>query len=74
MGLVGETLDDLFDKIEHFISFFIIYSVIVFVLGVWFGTSFKAKEIVWYPVYILIIALFLKVVIDVQAGKKKAKK
>ena len=69
MGIIGESLDDVFGRVGGFISFVIVYSIIVFVLGEWYGLSMKGTELVWYPIYVLAIALFFKVLMS--AGKKR---
>lgn len=73
MGVIGDSLDDIFARVGGFISFVIIYTILVFVLGEWYALSVRG-DLLWYPIYALGIALFFKILIDVGRGGKKAEK
>lgn len=72
MGVIGDALNDIFNGIEHFVAFFILYSLIVFVLGNWYTLFVGGTNYFWYPMYVLFIALLIYVLSSL--GKKPAKK
>ncbi|MEM3411749.1 MAG: hypothetical protein QW735_02230 [archaeon] len=75
MTSIGAAIDKFFDKIADFVTFFICYTIVVFILGefygIWFGMA--NSEFVWYPIYLLFIVLLYKVLKDYskQSGKSK---
>ena len=71
MGIIGDALDDMFDKIEDFVSFFIIYSMIVFILGQYFGVLYRNTSIFDYPLWLLFIAVLLYALKELSRKPKK---
>jgi hypothetical protein len=74
MGAVGNVLNDILEKIEDITIFFIAYTLIVFVAGQFFGRTYAGTEIFWYPLYLLLFVLIIKVLVDIGRGRKKEKK
>jgi hypothetical protein len=71
MGIIGEAIDDIFNKIQDFVSFFIIYSLILIVAGTYYGVYFQEKMAFDYPLWILFIAIALYVLKELLKPKKK---
>jgi len=62
MGAIGQALDDIVKRISALVSTFIIYSIIVFILGEFYGIwAYNRGEWVYYPLYLLLIALIIKI-------------
>ena len=73
MGIVGDALNDIFNKIEDLFIFIIAYTVVVFVAGSWFGILYGGTEVFWWPLYLLAFVMIVKVLMDIsRAGKKAA--
>jgi len=61
MGTIGQVIDDIVKRISAMVSTFIIYSIIVFILGEFYGIwSYGKGEWMFYPLYILLLALIIK--------------
>lgn len=71
MGIIGDAINDIFDKIQDFISFFIIYTLILFVAGEYFGVFYVKTAAFDYPLWLLFIAIFLYVLKEALKPKKK---
>lgn len=61
MGITNTIVKDIWDVVEDVVSFFIISFLIVFVLGAIWGMTFQGTEKLWWPLYLLFIALLIKV-------------
>ena len=64
-------MDDAFEKIQDFTAFILIYTVLLFALGIAYGVYFAKGEQLWYPVYLLMLLLAWKVLKDAGRSKKK---
>ncbi len=64
MGVVKTVIDDIFNSIEDMVSFIILYSLTIFTLGIFWGYRYAGTEEMWWPIYILFIGLFIKVIKD----------
>jgi hypothetical protein len=71
MGIIADAVNDIFNKIEDFISFFIIYTLAVFVIGQYFGAFYTKSAAFDYPMWLLFIAVFLYVLKEALKPKKK---
>lgn len=71
MGIVADSINDLFDKIQDFVSFFIIYSLILFAAGTYYGSYFQGDPAFDYPLWLLFIAIFLYTAREFLRPKKK---
>jgi len=71
MGIIADAVNDIFDKIEDFVSFFIIYTLAIFVIGQYFGALYTKSVAFDYPMWLLFIAVFLYVLKEVLKPKKK---
>lgn len=71
MGFLGDMLDDVLDKIKDFASFFVIYTAVVFILGMFYAGYAQGRggDFFWYPIYFLLIALAWKALKDMGKGK-----
>lgn len=74
MGVVGDVLNDLLEKIEDITVFFVAYTLAVFVAGQFFGAAYAKSNVFWYPLYLLIIVLVIKALMDFSRGRKKKDK
>lgn len=74
MGFLGDMLDDVLDKIKDFASFFVIYTAVVFILGMFYAgySQGRGGDFFWYPFYFLLIALAWKALKDMGKGKAHA--
>lgn len=61
MGVTKKVVDDIWDAIEDVAAFFIISFLIVFALGIFWGIQFQGTEKLWWPIYLLFVALSIKV-------------
>ncbi len=64
MGILGKVVEDIFDAIEDLLFFMASYTLIIFILGGFFGAYYKGTEIFWWPLYLLAVVLFIKIVKD----------
>ncbi len=69
MGLAKTIADDIFESIEDSISFIILYTLTIFVLGILWGHIYSSSEEMWWPIYILFLGLFIKVIKDFISNK-----
>lgn len=68
MSIAGKVINDIFDAVEDLVSFFIIYSLILFCLGIFWGAMQQGTEVMWWPIYLLFIALFIKTAKDLATS------
>ncbi len=75
MGMLGSGFHDITVAIKDMILFFVAFTLFVFVAGQWFTVTFGYDNtIFWYPMYLLIIVLVIKVIADAFTKKPKEKK
>jgi hypothetical protein len=76
MGILGSGFSDVVNAIKDMILFFVAFTLLVFVAGQWFAMYFPfGSNVWWYPMYLLIIVLVIKVIADAfTSGGKKEKK
>lgn len=73
MGAVGSGISDVATAVKDMMLFFVAYTVAVFVCGQWFGQMYaKGTEVFWYPLYLFMAVLVIKIIADVFV--KPAKK
>lgn len=62
MGVIGQAIDDIVKRISALVSTFIIYSIIVFILGEFYGIwAYGKGEWIYYPLYVLLLALIIRI-------------
>jgi len=61
-------LEGIMEGIESLIFFFVAFTLFVFCAGMWFSLTFYNTKIFWWPVYILFLVLFFKVIRDLARG------
>ncbi len=71
MGAIGKALTELINKIEDVTLFFISYTLIVFIAGEFVGVIYSSSEAFWYPMYLLLIVMIFKILIDFERKAKK---
>jgi len=64
MGVVKTVIDDIFNSIEDVVSFIILYTLTIFAFGIFWGYRYAGTEEMWWPIYLLFIGLFIKVIKD----------
>ena len=75
MGILGSGFHDITVAIKDMILFFVAFTLIVFVAGQWFTATFGYNSnVFWYPTYLLIIVLVIKVIADAFTKKPKQSK
>ncbi|NYZ80025.1 hypothetical protein H0N95_02120 [Candidatus Micrarchaeota archaeon] len=76
MGILGTGFDDIVTMIKDMTLFFVAWTLVSFVAGQWYAEAVPYRSNVWwYPTYLLIIVLVIKVIADaLTSGGKKDKK
>ena len=75
MTLAKDLLNDLVETVEDVATAVLGFVLAVFVLGAWYGSIFSGKQALWYPLYLFVLVLVLKLLKDLltRGGKKKEK-
>jgi len=74
MAILGSAFSDIASAIKDMIIFFVAYTLLVFVIGQWFTVYVPMKsDLWWYPMYLLIIVLVIKVIADLFTSKPREK-
>jgi len=74
MGLVGKGVKDVVTIIKDMTLFFVAYTLFAIVVGQWYSVIVTRNlNQWWYPTYLLIIVLIIKVIADVMTKDKKKK-
>ena len=69
MGVVANLSKDLTTLYKDLTLFFVAYTIIVFIIGQYFSLLIpRHSNLWWYPVYLLIIVLIIKVIADAFTG------
>jgi hypothetical protein len=71
MGIIADAINDVFDKIQDFVSFFVIYTLILFTAGAYYGVYYQGTVAFDYPLWLLFIAVLLYVLKEAIKPKKK---
>jgi len=74
MGMIGSGTKDIAVAIKDMIVFFVAYTAAVFVAGQWFSHYVPYQSNAWwYPMYLLIAVLIMKILLDafIKPEKKK---
>lgn len=75
MGMLGSGFDDIVTMIKDMTLFFVAWTLVAFVAGQFYSASIKyTSNVWWYPTYLLIVVLVIKVIADAMTGGKKEKK
>ena len=77
MGILGSGFKDITSAIKDMTLFFAAWTVVCVIAGQWFAKFFPFNSNQWwYPTYLLIVLLVIKIVLDAftgSGGKKKKK-
>ncbi|MFC2175044.1 hypothetical protein ACFLQ2_04235 [archaeon] len=73
MALVKSIVNDIMDSIEDIAATVIGIVLAVFVIGAWYGSIYAGTPKLWYPLYVFIVLLVLKLVKDVMVRTLKSK-
>ncbi|RLG21424.1 hypothetical protein DRN74_02580 [Candidatus Micrarchaeota archaeon] len=68
---IGKAINDFITGLQHTIMFFITLFLFIFVVGEWYGVTYRHMPMFWWPVYLLIIALVVYIILDLQKEAKK---
>ena len=74
MALVKSIVNDIMDSIEDIATTVIGIMLAIFTVGAWYGSTYSGQPQLWYPLYVFIILLILKIVKDFMVGAMKTKK
>ncbi|MEM0372610.1 MAG: hypothetical protein QXO69_02095 [archaeon] len=75
MGILGSGFDDVVTMIKDMTLFFVAWTLVCFIAGQFYGAAIHYRSNVWwYPTYILIIVLVIKVIADAFTNNKKEEK
>jgi len=71
--IIKKLFDELVDTIEDLATMLIAVAIVVFAVGAYYGSIYAHSAALWYPAYLVVGILMLKLVKDllVKATKKK---
>ena len=73
--LMKKIINELVETVEDIATAVIGTVLLVFTVGAWYGSIFANQPQLWYPLYMFIVLLVLKLIKDlmVRVGRKKEK-
>jgi hypothetical protein len=74
MGFLENVISGFVEGLHHLVAFVILYTIAVFALGSFYGGFYAKGEAIWYPVYLLFLALFIYVLKEAMKPRKSNKK
>ena len=71
--IIKKLFDEMVDTIEDLATLLITVAMALFAVGAWYGAVYAKSPLLWYPAYLVVGILVLKLLKDlmVRATKKK---
>ncbi len=71
--LMKKLVNEILDTIEDVVTAIIAILLFVFAAGAWYGATYAGQQAFWYPAYLFVAVLFLKLFKDIIEKSMKRK-